>query len=71
MNSDVTGFFNTIPRTIKEKRKDKHIAPMETKELSFGFLLVKNTIATKEIRGKSGIIQLYGNILANKFKVIL
>jgi hypothetical protein len=71
LNSEDTGFFNTVPRTINETTKDKHIAPMEIKELSFGLLLVKNTITTKEIKGRSGIIQLYGNILGNYFKVIL
>jgi len=71
LNSEDTGFFNTVPRTINETMKDKHIAPMEIKELSFGLLLVKNTITTKEIKGKSGIIQLYGNILAGYSKVIL
>jgi hypothetical protein len=71
LNSEETGFLSTVPRTIIENRKDKHIAPIETKELSFALLLVNNTISTKESNGKSGIIQLYGNILGNCLKVIL
>jgi hypothetical protein len=71
LNSKEIGFFKTVPKTIKEIRKDKHIAPMETKELSLGLLLVKKTISTKEINGNSGIIQLCGNILGTSFKVTL
>jgi hypothetical protein len=71
LNSEETGFFNTVPRTINENAKDRHIPPIEIRELSFGLLLVKNTIATKDSKGKSGIIQLYGNIFGNYFKIIL
>ena len=71
LNSEVMGFLRTIPKTINENTKDKHIPPIEIRELIFGLLLVKNTITTKEISGKSGIIQLYGNILGGYFKVTL
>lgn len=71
MNSEETGFLNTVPRTIIETTKDRHIPPIEIRELNFGLLLVKNTITTKESKGKSGIIQLYGNILGGYLKVIL
>jgi hypothetical protein len=71
LNSEETGFFSTVPRTIIETTKDKHIPPIEIRELIFGLLLVKKTITTKEIKGKSGIIQLYGNMLENYLKVIL
>jgi hypothetical protein len=71
LNSEETGFLNTVPRTIIETTKDKHIPPIEMRELNFDLLLVKNTITTKESRGKSGIIQLYGNMLENYLKVML
>jgi hypothetical protein len=71
LNSEVMGFLRTIPKTINENTKDKHIPPIEIRELNLGLLFVKNRIVTKDSRGKSGIIQLYDNILGNSFKVKL
>jgi hypothetical protein len=62
LNSEVTGLDKTVIKTIKENTKERLTAPMETRDESFGFFIVKKIIRTNDSIGKNGINQLYGNI---------
>jgi len=57
LNSEITGFLRTVANMTQEKIKERATAPIEIKDESLGFLMVKKIIRTNDKSGNEGMIQ--------------